>query len=137
MLERNKVSPTEARQVLVVDDNRDGAKTMAMLLKIAGHQVEVAFTGLEALQIASKQKPSVVLLDLAMPGMDGYKVAQCLRERPETKDALIIAVSGYGLADHQERSKAAGINLHLLKPVKNEQILEILRSIPSTSAVAP
>src|SRR5678809_344469 len=90
-------SDSAARQVLVVDDNRDGAQTLAMLLRFAGHQVKVAFSGIQALQIAQEQKPNVILLDLAMPGMDGFQVAQALRERPETKDALIIAVSGYCL----------------------------------------
>jgi two-component system CheB/CheR fusion protein len=135
MLERKKVLPTEAQQVLVVDDNRDSAKTLALVLRIAGHQVEVAFTGPDALEVAQRQQPRVVLLDLAMPGMDGYKVAQALRERAETKDAFIIAISGYGPDEHRERSQAAGINLHLLKPVQNEQLLEILRSVPSTTAL--
>jgi two-component system, OmpR family, response regulator len=122
--------PTTPRQLLVVDDNRDAAMTLAMLLRYAGHQVKVAFSGPEALTIAQEQQPSVILLDLAMPGMDGFQVAQALRQRPEMKNALIIAVSGYGNADDQERCQAAGFNLHLLKPVKREQVLEIIRSMP-------
>ena len=122
-------SASAARQVLVVDDNRDGAQTLAMLLRYAGHQVKVAFSGIQALQIAQDQKPNVILLDLAMPGMDGFQVAQALRERPETKDALIIAVSGYGNPDDQERCLSAGFNQHLLKPVKREQVLEIIKGM--------
>ena len=118
-----------ARQVLVVDDNRDGAQTLAMLLRYAGHQVKVAFNGPQALQVAQEQKPSVILLDLAMPGMDGFQVAKALRERPETKEALIIAVSGYGNQDDHQRCLSEGFNQHLLKPVKKEQVLEIIKSM--------
>jgi CheY-like chemotaxis protein len=127
--EKSESAPA-ARQVLVVDDNRDGAQTLAMLLRYAGHQVKVALNGPQALQIAQEQKPSVVLLDLAMPGMDGFQVVRALRERPETKDALIIAVSGYGNLDDRERCLSAGFNQHLLKPVKKEQVLEIIKAMP-------
>jgi len=123
-------TPPAGRQVLVVDDNRDAAQTLAMLIRYAGHQVKVAFNGAQALQIAQEQKPRVILLDLAMPGMDGFQVAKALRERPETKEAIIVAVSGYGNQDDQQRCLTEGFNQHLLKPVKREQVLEIIKAIP-------
>jgi CheY-like chemotaxis protein len=78
----------------------------------------------------------VVLLDIGMPRMSGYEVARRLREEPETKDALIIAVSGYGLPGDKARAKAAGMDFHFLKPVGKDLLLDILRALPSTASMA-
>lgn len=117
----------QARRILVVDDNRDGAETLAMILRFAGHEVQVAFSGKEALALGVEQKSNVILLDLAMPGMDGYTVAQTLRTQPETRDALLIAVTGFGTPGDRAKSLAAGFHLHLLKPVEKEQLLEAVQ----------
>ncbi|MGI8979409.1 MAG: response regulator [Pirellulaceae bacterium] len=132
---KGSVLPSEAQKVLVVDDNRDAAQTMAILLRYLGHDASVAFNGPDALQLASELKPDFVLLDIGMPGMNGYDVAQRLREQPETKDVFIIAVTGFGMPEDRDRSQAAGINLHLLKPINNEQLFEILRASPHAAAV--
>src|SRR3954468_15453548 len=108
MLDRDGQAPLEAQQILVVDDNRDGAQTLAMILRYAGHEVSVAYNGQAALELAREQKPKVILLDIGMPRMDGYTVARRLRAAPETKDCQIIAVSGYGLPGDKARAKAAG-----------------------------
>ena len=121
-----EVSDSHALDMLVVDDNTDAADMLAMLLRHHGHHVEVAYSGLLALQIALEHKPSVILLDIGLPKMDGYTIAQTLRQRAETKDSLIIAVTGYGLASDRERSLAAGFDLHLLKPVDANELFEIL-----------
>lgn len=113
--------------VLVVDDDRDTADTLGQLLRLGGHQVEVAYTGPVALLAAERHKPDVILLDLGLPRLDGYRVAETLRQLPQTKDALIIAVTGYGDEATRERCREAGFDLQLLKPVSVEKILELLR----------
>jgi CheY-like chemotaxis protein len=119
---------SEHKQVLVVDDNRDAADTLAVLLRHHGYIVQVAYSGAKAIEVAREQRPMVVLLDLGMPAMDGYAVARQLRQQPETKDVLIIAATGYGLAGDRARSIAAGVDLHLLKPVRHDELLEVLRA---------
>jgi CheY-like chemotaxis protein len=114
------------RQVLVVDDNKDAANSMAMLLKLWGHQVQIAYSGSDALALAQEQKPEVILLDIGLPRMNGYRVAEHLRQQPETKDAVIIAVTGHGQPSDRRRSKEAGINLHWLKPINSEKLLRLL-----------
>jgi two-component system OmpR family response regulator len=136
MLVRREVAPLEAQQILVVDDNRDGAQMLAMVLRYAGHEVSVAYDGHEALQLAREQRPRVILLDIGMPRMDGYTVARRLRDEPETKNSLIIAVSGYGLPGDKARAKAAGMNFHFLKPVDKDLLLDILRAVPSNALMA-
>jgi two-component system CheB/CheR fusion protein len=117
----------QAIRVLVVDDDKDSADSLARLLRLGGHDAQVAYTGPIALLMIEKQKPDVVLLDIGLPQMDGYQVARKLREQPATQDLPIVAVTGYGQASDIERSKAAGMNLHLVKPVSVEDILTLLR----------
>jgi len=116
----------QALRVLVVDDDKDSADSLARLLRLGGHDPQVAYSGPIALLMIEKQKPDVVLLDIALPQMDGYKVAQTLREQPATKDLPIIAVTGYGQESDRERSRAAGMNLHLLKPISVQDVLALL-----------
>ena len=116
-----------ALKVVVVDDYKDAANSLAMLLRLEGHSVQTACDGPTALAVVEQQSPDVVLLDLGLPKMDGYAVAQVLRERPETKDTFIIAVTGYGQESDRERCKEAGFDLHLLKPVDTERLLGLLR----------
>src|SRR3954454_21554902 len=111
-----KVAPADALEILVVDDNHDAADTLALLVKCAGHHVRVAYDGSSALLIALVQKPNVILLDVGLPKIDGYHVACRMREQPETKDATIIAVTGYGTDGDKARAKAAGFDFHVLKP---------------------
>lgn len=108
---------TAGRRVLVVDDNADAAATLAMLLRISGHEVKVAHDGHAALEAARTFRPEVVLLDIGLPGLDGYEVARRLRSRPETAHSLLVAVSGYGQEDDKRRSREAGFDQHLVKPV--------------------
>ena len=118
-------------RVLVVDDNQDSADTLAVLLRLGGHQADIAYNGHVALLMAEKHPPDVILLDLAMPRMTGYSVAQALRQRPETKDALIIAVTGYGQDADRQKCIEAGFDLHLLKPLQTEKLLALFRGDPS------
>ncbi|MDR3621155.1 MAG: response regulator [Paludisphaera borealis] len=103
--------------MLVVDDNADNAKGLERFLKLLGDDVEVAFDGPSAIDIARVQRPQIVLLDIGLPGMDGYQVAQRLRTEEFVKNALIIAVSEYGQPEDLRRSQDAGFDHHLVKPV--------------------
>lgn len=120
----------DSLRVLVVDDNADAANMLAILIRAAGHRVEVAYSGSIAIAAARELKPHVVLLDIAMPRMDGFKVARHLREQPETQDVMIVAVTGFGRDEDRERAKQAGFDLHLTKPADPKQILDLLRSFP-------
>jgi CheY-like chemotaxis protein len=114
-------------RILVVEDNRDAADSLAMLLRIqCAHQVDVAYTGLQALQIANVHRPDVVLLDLGLPGINGYQVAEELRAMPAAEEIVIIAITGYSHTEAMEASTAAGIDLHLTKPVDVGHLLTYL-----------
>jgi len=113
--------------VLVVDDNRDTAQAEAMLLKMHGHRVSLAHDGRSALELFEELKPDAVLLDIGLPVINGYDVAAQLRERGNAK-TLLIAVSGYGQTEDRERSKRAGFNHHLVKPVDVRELLAILHA---------
>jgi signal transduction histidine kinase len=106
-------------RVLVVDDNVDGAKSLAMLLGLIGHEVRVAYDGPEALEVAAAFRPEVVLLDVGLPGdMDGYQVARRLRARPGTETAALVAVTGHGSEEERARAREAGFAAHFVKPVE-------------------
>jgi CheY-like chemotaxis protein len=116
-------------RVLVVDDNIDSAESMALLLSLDGHEVRTAFDGPDALAVAEAFQPEVVLLDIGLPGMDGYEVAKQMRNLPGLQKALMIAVTGYGQADDRARSKAAGFDHHLVKPVDPEILSALLATL--------
>src|SRR6185437_16093635 len=123
------VAPSACFRVLVVDDNADTANGMAKLLKLSGHDVRVAHNGEQALNVAGEYRPEVMLLDIGLPGMDGYELASSLRREEWSKDSVLIAVSGYGETHARDRSKQAGFNHHLVKPVNFDTILALIGSI--------
>jgi CheY-like chemotaxis protein len=120
---------TVKRRLLVVDDNRDAAEIMSMLLQMWGHEVAYAFDGPSALQTAEQWQPEAVFLDIGLPGMDGYEVAARLRELPHAKDAVLIAITGYGQDDDRLRSRRAGIDHHLVKPVAPDTLRSLIDSL--------
>jgi CheY-like chemotaxis protein len=105
------------RRVLLVDDNRDGADTMAMLLELHGHEVQVAYDGLEGVRAALAQAPDVVLCDIGLPGLDGFGVARALRQNPSTARARLIAITAYGSEQTKRLCHEAGFERHFIKPV--------------------
>ncbi|MEZ0314946.1 MAG: ATP-binding protein [Myxococcota bacterium] len=120
-------------KVLVVDDNVDAAESLAQLLTLWGHKVEVAGDGPSALRIADSLSPELVLLDIGLPGMDGYQVAAALRATdPRTAATHVVAVSGYGQARDRERSREAGFDAHLTKPVDIARLRQLVSDIAST-----
>ena len=121
----------EARQlrILVVDDNRDAAESMAILLELWGHDVVRVYDGPHAIESSVSYRPDVVFLDIGLPGMDGYAVAGRLRERPETARSVLIAVTGYGQEEDRRRSRRAGFDRHLVKPVDPQSLQALLASV--------
>ncbi|HEU5443871.1 MAG TPA: response regulator [Steroidobacteraceae bacterium] len=118
-----------ARRLLVVDDNKDAAESMSMLLEMWGHEVAFAYDGPSALETAQQWRPEAVFLDIGLPGMDGYEVAERLRELPQAKDAVLIAITGYGQDDDLARSRQAGIDHHLVKPVAPDALRSLIDSL--------
>lgn len=110
-------APAAMFKILVVDDNVDMAKGIAQLLEALGHEITVAHDGPSALELARRHEPHVILLDIGLPGLDGYRVAEALRREPAFAKVKLIAVSGYGQAEDQKRAHDAGFDLHLVKPV--------------------
>ena len=117
-----------ARRILVVEDNPDAAATMRDFLELSGHEVELACSGTDGVRAARRFHPEVVLCDLGLPGMTGFEVAAQLRRDPETASAKLIAVTGYGRDEDRRRSKEAGFDLHLTKPVDPAQLRQLLRA---------
>ena len=117
-----------SQRILIVDDNVDAAESMAQLLQLNGHEVMFVQDGSAALALSSTFHPKVILLDIGLPGLDGYSVAQRLRKEPETRDVMLIAVTGYGQLEDRDRSKAAGFDYHLVKPVDHNAIENLIHS---------
>jgi PAS domain S-box-containing protein len=114
------------QRILVVDDNRDSAKSIAVLLRAGGDTVELAFDGPMALEAARHLRPDVVLLDIGLPGMDGYEVARQLRRDASLKNVVLIAMTGYGQDGDRQQSQEAGFNAHLVKPVDLNMLQSLL-----------
>jgi signal transduction histidine kinase len=117
-----------SRRILVVEDNPDAAESLRDFLELSGHEVELANSGLDGVQAARQFHPEIVLCDLGLPGMDGFAVAAALRRDPSTASARLIAVTGYGHEEDRRRSKAAGFDLHLTKPVDPARLRQVLQS---------
>jgi PAS domain S-box-containing protein len=118
------------RRILVVDDNRDSATSMARLLRIMGNETRVAHDGVEALKSAAEFKPQVILLDIGMPNLNGYEAARRIRREAWGKDVVLMAMTGWGQDEDKRRSKEAGFDHHLVKPV-DFQTLEALLARPT------
>jgi CheY-like chemotaxis protein/nitrogen-specific signal transduction histidine kinase len=116
-------------RVLIVDDNRDAAQSLALMLDLEGHEVRTAADGLEALEVAEVFRPKVVLLDIGMPGIDGYETARRLRARPWAKSALLCAQTGWGQEDDKRKARSAGFDRHLVKPIDPEELNRILAEV--------
>lgn len=119
-----EVECSEPLRIVVADDNIDAALTLAALLGLQGHDVRTAHDGMQALDEVMRFEPHVVILDIGMPGMNGYKVAATLRE--SDSDVLLIAVTGWGQDEDRHRSKAAGFDHHLVKPVDFTVLSDLL-----------
>jgi two-component system CheB/CheR fusion protein len=111
------VMPLARQHILVVDDSKDGADSLGMVLKMLGVETEVVYDGPSAIAAIRANRPATVLLDLGMPGMDGYEVAAEIRKDPALSDVRLIALTGWGSEEERRRSSEAGFNDHWVKPV--------------------
>jgi CheY-like chemotaxis protein len=130
--DQHKLLPTpkhRAIHVLVVNDYPDNVESMALLLRLYGHDVEVALGGAAALRAAQAQQPDAVLLDISMPGMDGYQVARRLRAMFRDKPLLLIAITAHGFEEDRRRCEEAGFDLHLVKPADPLEVENLLREL--------
>jgi CheY-like chemotaxis protein len=114
----------KSRRVLVIEDNIDHARTLVELFKCEGHEADYAINGYVAITMAKAFRPHVVILDLGLPGMDGYEV--CSRLKQEVQKPKVIVVSGYSTEAHRKRSQAAGCDVHLSKPADPKKLLNLI-----------
>jgi CheY-like chemotaxis protein len=127
--ENEKTAATGKRRVLVVDDNKDSADSLSIMLGIAGMEVRTAYDGVEAVQAAAAFNPAVVLLDIALPKLNGYEAARRIREQPWGKDMFLVAVTGWGQEEDRKRSQEAGFTAHMVKPVDPAALQQLLAAL--------
>jgi PAS domain S-box-containing protein len=130
--EAAKQPAQQSLRVLVVDDNVDTADGFVILLRLSGYQAQAAYSGPTALKAVDEYRPDVVLLDIGLPGMDGYEVARRIRQQPALKNIVLVAVTGYGRKTDRQRSQGVGFNHHLIKPVEFSRIQQILATVKAT-----
>lgn len=122
-----------SRRVLVIEDNRDAADSLRLMIELAGHRVEVAYTGPDGVQRARQFGPDVVFCDIGLPGMNGYDVARTLRSDAALRSTYLVALSGYAQPDDQQRAAEVGFDGHMAKPASMEAIAAVLGALPSRS----
>ena len=127
-------TPSVKHRILVADDNRDVVESFQIMLRILGHEVQTALDGYEAIEKAEQFRPDVIVLDVGMPMLDGYETASRIRQRPWSRDVVLIAVTGWGNEKDKLKSTEAGFNVHLVKPVDATTILEALDQMDQTRA---
>ncbi|MGV3600828.1 MAG: CheR family methyltransferase [Dyadobacter fermentans] len=124
-----KHTKAAAKEILVVDDNTDAADTLAMLLKHQGHHTSISYSGAQALEMLDQQPVDVVLLDISMPQMDGFETARQIRKRPNGRQIMVIALTGYGQSEDKKRTRQSGFDGHLVKPVDLMELNELLAKL--------
>ena len=120
--------PHVEKRVLIADDHHDGAEMMRLLLAQCGHDVSVAHSGGDALVLAKREKPQIVVLDIGMPDLNGYEVAARIRSEAWGNDLTLIAVTGWGQEDDKRRAKAAGFDFHMTKPIDPQALIKLIDS---------
>ena len=123
--------PTTGRRVLIVDDNEDGAESLAMLLELGGHETHKAHDGLAAMEAAERLRPDALLLDIGLPKLNGYEVCSRIRKEPWGRELLMVALTGWGQDEDRHRSREAGFDAHIVKPVDPGALLALLASSPA------
>jgi PAS domain S-box-containing protein len=122
-------TPSPKARILVVDDNRDSATSLVMLLKLSGHDARAAFDGLEAVQAARQWQPQVILLDLGLPKLNGYEAARQIRQQPGGEQVVVVALTGWGQDDDRRKSAEYGFDRHFVKPVEHAELMRFLNSL--------
>jgi PAS domain S-box-containing protein len=129
-----KTVPSPRRRILVVDDNRDSANSLSMLLRIMGNDAQTAHDGLEALDVGAAFEPDVILLDIGMPKLDGYETARRIRQQAWGKNVVLVAQTGWGQAGDKQRSQEVGFNFHMVKPVDPLALEKLLAGLQTEMA---
>jgi CheY-like chemotaxis protein len=120
------VLPGEARRILVVDDNRDSARSLARLLELNGHQTQTAFDGAEAVRRAEAFHPHIVLLDIGLPKLNGYDACREIRRKLSGRKPVMVALTGWGQDEDRQRSQDAGFDAHLVKPIDHATLVKLM-----------
>lgn len=129
-ISRGQQLKTLPRRVLLIEDNRDARETFRMMLELAGHEVIEAEEGHRGLELLKSELPDIAVIDVGLPGLDGYQIASSFRREPTGNRVLLVALTGYGTPDARERSRAAGFDHHLIKPIDPEVLRELMVSAP-------
>ncbi|HEY2968808.1 MAG TPA: MASE1 domain-containing protein [Casimicrobiaceae bacterium] len=123
-------APVTRRRLLVVDDNRDFADTLGALFETMGHDVRIAYNGIDAVSATAEYRPDAVFLDIGLPGRNGYDVARMLRSSPELADVTLVAFTGYGQVEDRRRVREAGFDYHVVKPADAAELAKIVDALP-------
>ena len=121
-------------RILIVDDNRDGADSLAMMLRVIGNDTRTAYDGLEGVTVAEEYRPDVLLFDIGLPKLNGYEACRRIREQPWGKGVVLIAVTGWGQDEDRRRSHEAGFDYHLVKPVEPPALMKMLAGLSNATA---
>ena len=122
------------RRILVADDNRDNAESLSTLLTITGHETRMAHDGVEAVEAAEQFRPDLILLDIGMPRMNGYDACRRIREQEWARSMVIVALTGWGQEEDRNRSKEAGFDHHMVKPVEYHALMKLLTESAEASS---
>ena len=115
--------------MLVVDDNRDAADSLKIMLELHGHRVDVAYDGALALKAARSSPLDLMLVDIGLPGMDGYELARCIRQEESLRNLYLVATTGYGMESDRQRALAAGFDRHITKPIRLQNLQRIIEGV--------
>ena len=126
-----------AARLLIVEDNTDAAESLMMLLELLGHRVRVVHDGVAALEAARANVPDVMLIDIGLPGIDGYEVARRIRREPGLERVVLVALTGYGREGDKKQALAAGFDYHLAKPVNPDTLRDLVARLGSAEAGRP
>jgi CheY-like chemotaxis protein len=127
-------APESSLRILIVDDNRDGADSLVMLLRIMGNDTRTAYDGQQGVDVAEEFRPDVILLDIGLPKLNGYEACRRIREQPWGKSVVLIAMTGWGQEDDRRRSHQAGFDHHLVKPVDPQNLMKLLAGLQQVKA---
>jgi PAS domain S-box-containing protein len=128
-------APVSGRRILIVDDNEDGAVSLALLLEMAGYETLSAHDGIEAIEAAERFRPDTMLLDIGLPRLNGYEVCRRIRREPWGKDVVLIALTGWGQEEDRHRSREAGFDTHMVKPVDHDVLMALLASTKRSGSI--
>lgn len=123
------VDPKSSHRILIVDDNRDSADSLATLMRIMGNDTRTAYDGLEGVTVAGEFRPAVILLDIGLPKLNGYEACRRIRGEPWGKSVILIAVTGWGQEEDRRRSRGAGFDHHIVKPVDSHELMKLLAGL--------